>query len=459
MSNKLSRREFLKLAGSSATALAVASRWGPMVAANPPAQEPVTITFMGWGGVEEDEGVRAAIEVFEQEQSRVKVTWMHTPDNYLETLLANVAAGTPPDSAFVSSEGFRTFVHDGLLLDITDYIEADPLLGQEDYFIQPQERQRCTDAEGRWFGIGSCWVAHHIYYNADIFEAEGITPPSFTEDGIWEWDKFVEVARQLTLDANGRHPGEEGFDVENVERWGVYWPMWWLAFHAAIASNGGAWSDEKGQLLTCDTPEALEAIQRIADLIYVHQVMPQSTVLDTLGMSNTQMLDTGRLAMAVDGSWALAWMYKITATLGVGALPKIKEPATDMQAHLHSAVAGTQHPQEAWEWVRFLATPFYQTQFCRMGLWLPSQTNLLTEEGLATWMNDEVHPPGFREFVTTYLPKYGHAIILPAGWQKATSFIQPAIDAVANGSMTAEEAFPEAVAQANEMMREEYIES
>ena len=64
-----------------------------------------------------------------------------------------------------------------MLLDITDPLKADPLLGATDYFIEPQEEQRCTQ-DGKWYGIGSCWVAPHIYYNADLFAAEGIEPPS-----------------------------------------------------------------------------------------------------------------------------------------------------------------------------------------------------------------------------------------------------------------------------------------
>ncbi len=455
---RLSRRDFLKVAGASAAAAVV----GPgqlsasSAAAAPQRQEPVEITFMGWGGVEEDEGVRAAVEVFQQEQSAVRVKWMHVPDNYYETLLANIAAGTPPDTAFVSQNDYLTYVHDGLTVDITDYLTNDELLGQEDYFIQPQETQHSADANGRWHGIGSCWTVMHIYYNAALFEEAGIEPPDFTEDKIYDWDQFVEVARQLTVDANGRHPGDEGFDVENVEQWGVHWPSdWWLPLDAMVTVNGGTFT--KDGLLTLDQPEALEGIQRVADLMFVHQVMPQTALFQALGMSNTQMLDTGRLAMAVEGSWALAWMYKMEAPLGLGPLPKMSTIVASAQAHFHSMIKGTEHPDEAWQWLRFLATPFYQTQFCRMGLWMPNQTALLTEEGLATWLNDEVHTPNFRQFATEYVPAYMRPIVLVAGWPKASAFVMPAVESVMNGNARAEDALPDAVAQGNALITEEYL--
>ena len=483
MSARLARREFLLASGTALAATALAA-CAPQAAPTQPAptkaaqQEPtkpaeptkvpatlapakeVTITFMGWGGTEEDEGVRSAIAVFQQENPNIKVTWLHTPENYQEKMLSMVAAGTPPDTAFVGSDVFATYARDGLLLDITEMLKSDPVVGQPGYFIEPQEEQRCT-YKGRWYGIGSCWVAPHIYYNADVFEKAGIEPPSNDPDEAWDWDHFLEVARELTVDTKGRHPGESGFDVENVDRWAVHWPTWWIPLHAAIQSNGGQWIDRDTGLIALDKPEAYEALQRIADLMLVHQVMPQSTVFEQLGMDNTQMLENGKLAMAIDGSWALAWMHKIEATLGTAVLPKMKVPATDMQAHLHSAFAGTKEPQAAWQWVRFLATEYYQLLFLRMGLWLPSQTALMTPEGMAKWYTERksptegVHPPGYDKIVTEFVPKYGHVLYGPPGYPKIASVINPGLDAIWIGDKTAQQAMTEVVPQANAILEQE----
>jgi multiple sugar transport system substrate-binding protein len=194
-----------------------------------------------------------------------------------------------------------------------------------------------------------------------------------------------------------------------------------------------------------------------------HQVMPQAAAIEQLGMSNTQMLENGKLAMAVDGSWALAWMHKINAGLGTAVLPKMKEPATDTQAHLHSVFAATQHPEEAWQWVSFLATEYYQLQFLKIGLWLPSQTALMTPEGRQKWMTpltsptDGVHPEGYEQIVTEFVPKYGHVLYMPPGWAKASAIITPAMDAVWVGDQTAEEAMTAVVAEANAILEAEKV--
>lgn len=460
--NTLSRRDFLRVsAGVSGVVLLAACAPGAAPGAAPssgeaaaPGTDRVEITFMGWGATEEDEGVKAAIAQFESEQNAIKVTWLHTPENYLEKLLTDIAAGTPPDTAFVGSGDYRTFIRDGLLLDITDKLTADPLVGAENYFIEPQERNRCTQ-DGKWYGIGSCWVAPHIYYNADIFAEEGIEPPSNDPEQAWTWDHFVEVATALTKDVNGKHPNESGFDPDNMDRYGVDWPHWSIPMHSAIIGNNGYWIDPNTGLLAIDQPAATEAMQKLADLVLVQHVNPAGTAMQALGMSNTQMLETGKLAMAIDGSWALSWMYKIEPTLGTGVLPGMAaKTGTDMQAHLHSAFSATKHPEEAWQWVRFLSTPFYQTQFCKIGLWLPSQTDLMAEEGLQTWITEGVHPNGYIDIATKFVPQHGRVLYMPPGWAEAAQILQPGFDKLFIGDATAEEAMAEVVPDANKVLQE-----
>jgi multiple sugar transport system substrate-binding protein len=115
-------------------------------------------------------------------------------------------------------------------------------------------------------------------------------------------------------------------------------------------------------------------------------------------------------------------------------------------------LSSTQHPEEAWEWVRFLATPFYQEHFAKIGLWTPNQSAMLTEEGLQGWITEGIHPDNYSEWATDYLPKHGVAVSLPPGWIEANNdYIQPAIDAIANGEQ-AVDVFPAAVASANEVL-------
>jgi multiple sugar transport system substrate-binding protein len=472
---KLDRREFLKAAAVTGTG-AILAACAPAATQAPAAQEPeapkaeeakptdapstdaATVTFMGWGAPEEDEGVRKAITQFESEQSAVKVTWLHTPDAYQEKFLASVAAGTPPDTAFIGYGDFTTYARDDLLLDISENVKSDPLVGAKDYFIEPQESDRCV-YQGKWYGIGSCWVAPHLYFNIDTLEKMGVEIPSVDPAKAWDWDTFLSIAQKLTVDKNGKTAADSDFDKENVETWGVSWPTWQLPLHAAIQSNEGTWIDQKTGQLTLDQPAALEALQNVYDLSVKYHVAPSDEVTQQLGMSTVQMLENGKLALAIDGSWALSWMYKMKGRLGCAVLPKMKVPATDMQAHLHSGLKATKNPDAAWQWVRFLSTPFYQTMFCKIGLWLPSQTALMTEEGLKNWITPGVHPEGYAQIVTDYVAKYGHVQYMPPGYPKVAQVLQPAWDKIRIGEATAAEALPPAVTEANAILAEEATKS
>jgi multiple sugar transport system substrate-binding protein len=417
--------------------------------AGAPAAELITIEFLGDPGIPDN--YPAEQEKFQEEYPNL--AWKQVQQQEGVQLLTLIAAGTPPDTARVESNVYRTFVKDKVLVDVTDFIQADSLLSKPDYWLQPQETDRCA-VDGRWYGIGSCWVAPHLYYNAEVFEAAGIEPPTNDPEQAWEWDYFVEIAKRMTTDVNGKHPGEDGFDVENVDIWGVNWPTWWIPLHAAIQSNEGEWVNQEGKL-ALDTPQAIEALQRIADLRYVHQVMPQAAQMEGLGMSDVQLLETKKVAMHVDGSWALSWLYEIQGKLGTAVLPKMKRPATDLQAHIVTIVAGSKHIDESWELIRFFSSPWYQERYCQQGLWLPSQTALMTDESIAQWCTEPVHPAGYVDIVTKYVPQYGHFLTMPTGYIKAQdTIVTPALDEIFNGEKSAEEAM-QIIPDANQVMEEE----
>lgn len=64
-------------------------------------------------------------------------------------------------------------------------------------------------------------AAYCLYYNEDCLEAAGIEPYTTDWKNPMDWDTFVENCKKLTIDRNGKHPDEEGFDPDNIEQYGV----------------------------------------------------------------------------------------------------------------------------------------------------------------------------------------------------------------------------------------------
>ncbi len=229
-------------------------------------------------------------------------------------------------------------------------------------------------------------------------------------------------------------------------------------YDAAAKVNGGQMSQDG--LMTLDTEQAMAGIQAVADLIFVHKVMPEAVFLSELGMSATQMIQTGRLAMTIDGSWTLADVQEIDPPLGVGPIPFMSSDGLDAgQGHLHTILNGSKNPDAAWTWLSFLARPFYQEHFCKLGLWIPNEPAMLTEEGLNSWITEGVHPPNYRAFVSDYVPKYMSPTIVPAGYPRAEALFVPAVQQVMAGTAQAVDVIPDVITQANEILQTGYINS
>lgn len=414
------------------------------------ARAQTTLRFMGWGSLLERQNVEALIRKFEEEHPNIRVQWIHVPsENYLQRLQVMIAGGTPPDVFWVGTDYYREYAKRGLLYDITPLIERDL---DESIFIQPQERERMY-VDGRAYGIGSTWVSMHVYYNRDVFEKMGIEPPPADPEQAWTWDQFVETAARLTLDQNGRNALDPQFDPNNVVQWGLHLATWWKPLMTVIWSHGGTVFNEDLTEFTIDHPKSIEAIQRIAEL-YARGIMPRDATLERIGMQPQQMLATGRVAMTIDGSWALQDLAVMDFPVGTAVLPTDVEPVTPVQAHMHSIYAGTKHPAEAWELLKFLATEEYQRALVSVGLWLPSHVSMLTDEGISQWWNPSVHPPEYRTVGVEYLLKYGRPVILPPGSVRAFQLLEQALDPVWLGRQSAESAIRGVLPEMNRALAE-----
>jgi multiple sugar transport system substrate-binding protein len=454
----LSRREFLRRAGQMSlgaaglsllaacggTPAAPATGGAATAAPAAPAQggsAQVTISMMGWGSILEKENVQKGLDLFQSKNPDVKVNWLHTPNEEYDTKLKTMlAGGTPPDVFWGSN--MADYVSRGVVMDITERVKNDPVIGKPDYFIQPQEENRAT-INGKWYGIGSCWVVHHLYYNADILKKAGVEPPPTDPAKAWTWDQFLDVARKLTVDSAGKHPNDSGFDPNNVQQWGVSWPTWNLPRDVMIYSNGGdAFSPD--YKIHHGEPAAVEAMQQVADLANVHHVAPLSLTLQTLNLTGIQMLASQKLAILMDGSWLLQDIAKQDFKPGAGVLPKMKTAVTEAQAHMHMIHKDTKNPDAAWKLLAFLSSDDYQLGLIKAGLWLPSHTSLLTEEGISKWLTPGVHPDGYKQIATDYLGKASRNYFYPAGFSEANQIITTALDPVWAGKANVDQALKDA---------------
>ena len=366
------------------------------------AAEQVTLQFMGWEASPlETKSVQDGLAQFMKENPHIKVEYTPVAGDYDAKLLTMMAGNAAPDVFFCRCATYRDFQKRGGLLDLTEYV--DQSMSVEEFI--PMSREKMT-IDGRVYGLSSCNTVAVMFYNKDIFDEAGLPYPPSDPKEAWTWAEFVDVARKLTIVQQGRtvQYGAYGFTTN-----------WFWSDPLMVLSNNGQLLNEDYTELLLDSPEAKEALVKVREL-QQEGVLPLATTLEQTGMSAAQMLQTGRIAMLVDGSWALQELAAMDFPVGIGVLPVMEEPITVGQAHLHSVTSKTKYPDEAWKLVEFLSSRGYQTNVVRSGLWLPNRVDMYEKENLGVWMNPEVYPEGFEdmlEYFTVYEVLWP-AVMVPA---------------------------------------------
>lgn len=357
--------------------------------------EMVTLSFMGWEASPlETESVKAGIASFESQNEYIKVEY--TPGlsgtEYTAKLMTMFAGNAAPDVFFCGDSDYRTFAGKDVLMDITDNFDATfPL----DDFID--SCQTIMSIDNKIYGISSCVVSPILYYNKTMFDNANLAYPSSDPAEAMTWDEFRELAKKLTI-KNG----------DTVEQYGVYGMETWMIVDF-IYSNGGTYFNEDFTKCTINDEKAAEALTSIRDIRTVDGSAPDATTLENVGMSAAQMLQTGKVAMLVDGSWALQQLATLDFEVGMAPLPKFEKAITTGSAHLHTIWAETPYPEQSWEFLKFLSGYDYQGALVAAGLWMPNRKSMYEPEGVAQWFREDVHGEDFKKLI----PYFKDALVYP----------------------------------------------
>lgn len=407
-------------------------------------KEPITLKFTFWGSTQEKAAVENAVAQFEAKYPWITVNAIHIPTDYDTKLTTMVAANEEPDVAYLESATIAfTLAEQNKLVDMSAMLASDTEINKDTllpnmlYYWEP----------GKVAGIFTAPECAVLYYNVDMFKNAGIEPPPAQVDKAWTWDQFVETAKKLTIDQNGKNASEEGFDPTKINQFGVNISLWWAMWGPFVYGNGGDFLSEDGATLALTSPESTEALQKIADLINVHHVMPSPVQAKSLP-NTTQSLQTQKVAMAIDGQWInLDLSQAEDLNYDIGALPVMKEPKTVVVGAMASIFQSSKHPQEAWELLKFLVNPEYSMDLQKGGLWMPALKDWYTNPKLlAKWAeSNPAHPSGYKDAVLDMV--LNHGVITPTAtvknFNKIMDIINPALDQVWLGQKSAADALKE----------------
>jgi multiple sugar transport system substrate-binding protein len=405
----------------------------PAVSATPP--ETVTLRFMTWENEQGAKEMGKMIAAFEASHPNIKIKAEHVPTDYATKINTLMAANDLPDIAYLLEETALKWGAEGRLLDLAPYLDRFP--GVRDRLPQTFFR-----VGAKVVGAMAAAETIQLFYNPGLFDKAGVERPPAEAAKAWSWSKFVEVAQKLTVDGNGKHAGEPGFDPENVVQFGVNIPLGWIGpLYALVKSNGGDFATADGTQYAFNSPEAVEVIQSLADLVNKYHVAPSPTQQANLPDTAHSLL-TNRVAMVIDGQWNLQFLNDNKVNFGIGVLPSFKKPTTLLIGAAHVIFASTRHPDQALEFFSFYTDPtkvtFYQT-----GLWMPVEKKYYTEPTLVdSWIKNEWHPAEYRSAAVEYA--LNNAVQGPAmvfkNWDQISPKVTAALDSVWAGQKSAQEA-------------------
>jgi multiple sugar transport system substrate-binding protein len=128
-----------------------------------------------------------------------------------------------------------------------------------------------------------------------------------------------------------------------------------------------------------DEPEAVAALEWLRARIWDDRVMATSLALNKL--ETRRAFWEGKVAMVEDGSWALKDILA-NAEFRVGVAPFPAGPArraTLAATDGFAISATTEHPEEAWELIKFLTGKEYGLAMARANFLQPARSTLVTQ--------------------------------------------------------------------------------
>jgi len=337
-------------------------------------EEVVTITYLA--GNWWDPKLEELIEMFEAENPNIQVEPEYFPFNQLfEQIQVRLGANSPDpdvlmvDVPLVAGYGLRDWL---LPLDDiytgeerADFLEAALEAGSYNGNLIAAPLQTSTQL---------------LFYNADLFEKAGITPPG--QDERWTYEQIAEVAPKLTFD-------EDGDGVTDI--WGFTWEQTDRIYQLQPMpeSLGGDAIGEDG--LTVDgvinSQPWIDAFTYYSDMFNVLKAAPPD---DTVGASD--LFAAGKLSMYIAGPWNIGnHLMDADFNWGVSRHPYFEggEIVTPTGSWHIGVNKNSDQVEAATRFVHFMTTGEGAEKFWRLDQNLPAQKSVL-----ALYETD----PAFNEF-------------------------------------------------------------
>ena len=360
----VSRRDFLKLMGISlaATELSACAALGPTPGGQ--AGEKIQLVYQDFNTSWFPEMAQQLLEQFRASHPNIEVFYIPDPSNLVDQMPVDMQAGTAADVFQGCCTHFPDWAHRGYTLDLRRYVAAD--LDQatiSDW--DPVQYRALFTRDGVQFGLPKYHGALALYYNKDLFDIYGVDYP----DNSWTHDDYRQAMTLLTHDRNG-----DGA----TDLWGSMMDVSWDRVQMHVNAYGGHFVDpDNPAICRMGDPEALAAVEWLRARMWDDRVMAKLPDVDRMGPTDAFIAQ--RVAMVEDGSWSLKnILSKAGFRFGLAPLPagpvrRVTLATTDG----FGIYAHTEHPDAAWELMKFLISKDYGRAMAKAAFLQPARASIV----------------------------------------------------------------------------------
>ena len=434
----LHRRTVLATLGAAAGSgvLAGCATGGPSTTAPAAALAPVTLRyaapFAPSTQVTVEAGRGRIVDAFNT-RGPVQVR-LESPQNIYVAVLAQAAAGDPPDLCHTLPREYHPFVNAGALL------ELDPLMKRDRRDVADIVPTVLNDwvRDGHNWGLPQTYPVQALYFNRALFDKQGVQHPDQLEkDGKWTFDAYLDAARKLTTGT-----GE-------TKVWGGFWPNTTLDIQVGFFwSFGGDLWDRDLKAMALDTKESLAAIQFQADLTNKYGVSPTADERKQLPSGNGGTLAAERAPMEILMTGAVGQITPTTFPKGMVPLPK--GPAGRFVRSAGQGVQmmkGAKNHEAAWQFTSFQTSVDAEKIMYGLRLSLAWHKGSLGSPDYARLLLPWESAAAYAECVNR-----GRPTRFPGQFTAINALYEPAFDAVRHGKKGAAQAMAEIKSEVNALM-------
>lgn len=351
---------------------------------------------------------------FEKENPGIKLVIENMPGDYVPKVMLSHIANVVPDVTVLDASSSALFVKNGVLEDLTPYLEKDPSFPKSQFY---DNTLQAGAYQGKQYSIPVDFTPMVMYYNKDLFDQAHVPYP---HNG-WSFEEFQDTCAAL---ANG---GKKAFVLST---WMPGWVMW-------LWNHGGAALDAAGTRATgtLDSPQNAETIEYLKSLVYNGYAPKLSEVAAT----GVDPFENGDVAMAVNGHWALV-TYKSSKKidwkrLGIVSMPtQLASPTTVYYASGLGIGAGCKHPDAAWKFIKHFTSYKNQLRYNATGIAICARKDVAQERAKEPIERD------FLGLIAGARPPTGTQV---EGYAFVEQQGQKMMDSVLNGRKTPAEALHE----------------